>query len=227
MNQVQETLNDPFTAGLRSVMSQRGIKPAPLAEMSGLGNSAVRDLFRRGSSPRISSAMAIASSLGMTIDEIISIGRGADAPVRIEHGEPAPEGRELVKVFDVSVSAGFGALAESEDHVYNMAFDRMFLSAITTALPSELCLLKVQGHSMEPTLLDDDQVLVDRSKTNLSYDGLFVLRFDDALHVKRIGRSTKAGHVMVISDHPSYPSLDIAKADLTVIGRVLWYGRKV
>jgi phage repressor protein C with HTH and peptisase S24 domain len=108
-----------------------------------------------------------------------------------------------------------------------MAFDRSFLRRMTDAKPSELAIIRVKGHSMEPTLMDDDHVLVDRSKTSLSYDGLFVLRFDDVLHVKRIGRSAIRGQVVVISDHPAYRDLDMPKVDLDVIGRVLWVGRKV
>ncbi len=54
-----------------------------------------------------------------------------------------------------------------------------------------------------------------------------MLRFNDVLHVKRIGRSATRGNVMVISDHPAYRDLDMPNADLDVIGRVLWMVRKV
>lgn len=130
-------------------------------------------------------------------------------------------------VYDVAASAGNGTHVEGEEVICNMAFDRGFLRRMTDAPPRDLAIIRVKGHSMEPTLLDDDHVLIDRTKTNLSFDGLFVLRFDDALHVKRIGRSARKGHVMVISDHPAYPDLDMPKEDLDVIGRVLWVGRKV
>lgn len=216
---------DPFAIGLRVLMDRMGEKPAPLALKAGLSDSAIRDIFRKNGSPKVSTAMALASALGMTIDDVIAAGSGG--PVRVENGDPAPDGRSLVPVYDVGASAGFGALVETENHIHNLAFDRKFLRQMTQAKEKDLCIIKVQGHSMEPTLLDGDQVLVDKSKGNLSFDGLFVLRFDDALHVKRVGRSTKPGHVLVISDHQSYPTLDMAKADLSPIGRVLWYGRKV
>lgn len=219
---------DPFITGLRAVFAAHPeLKPATVSAESGFDKSTIRMMLEgRTRSPKVSTCVAIARTLGSTVEEIMA-GNAGVQPVRVDDGEDAPEGRELVQVFDVSVSAGFGVEVQSEDKLYKLAFDRMFLRELTTAGPEQLCILRVKGHSMEPTLLDDDQVLVDRSKTNLSYDGLFVLRFDDALHVKRIGRSVRPGHVMVISDHPSYPTLDMPKADLTVIGRVLWYGRKV
>lgn len=137
------------------------------------------------------------------------------------------EDEAFVPVYDVAASAGHGVLVESEEVICNMAFDRRFLRRMTDARPNELAIIRVKGHSMEPTLLDDDHVLVDRTKRNLSYDGLFVIRFDDALHVKRIGRSATRGNVLVISDHSAYRDLDMPKENLDVIGRVLWVGRKV
>lgn len=220
-------IEDSFVLGLRAVMDLRGEKAAPLAERAGLGITAIRDLFRKASSPKISTALAISDAMGLTIDQVIAAGRGG-VVVGVAPALPASGAAgALVPVFDVAASAGNGAHVEGEDVICNMAFDSDFLKRMTDAKPKDLAIIRVKGHSMEPALLDDDHVLVDRTKTNLSYDGLFVIRFDDALHVKRIGRSATRGNVMVISDHPSYRDLDMPKADLDVIGRVLWVGRKV
>ncbi len=62
----------------------------------------------------------------------------------------------------------------------------------------------------------------------MSGDGLFVLRFGDALHIKRIGRSATRDHVTIISDNRAlYPPIDAALSEVDAIGKVLWYGRKV
>ena len=218
-------IDDAFVLGLRAIMEARGEKPAPLSERAGLGITAVRDLFRKGSSPKVSTALALSRALDVSIDEVILSGRGHVAMNASGDGSRADDA--LVPIYDVSASAGHGVLVEGEEVICNMAFDRRFLKRMSDAKPGDMAIIRVKGHSMEPTLLDDDHVLVDRSKANLSFDGLFVLRFDDALHVKRIGRSATRGNVMVISDHPAYRDLDMPKADLDVIGRVLWVGRKV
>lgn len=158
--------------------------------------------------------------------EWLQFGDG-EVPQMVDIGETPPDGAELVPVYDVTASAGYGAVVDAEDHICNMAFDRGFLRMMTDAKGQDLAIIRVKGHSMEPTLLDDDHVLVDRTKTNLDFDGLFVVRFGDALHVKRIGRSAMRGNVMVTSDHPGYRPLDMPKAEIDVVGRVLWYGRKV
>lgn len=153
-----------------------------------------------------------------------------DAPYlqRVEPGEDGPTGNVLVPVFDLHASAGYGAVVDQEAEVYSLAFPPAYLKRLTSSSPGNLAIISVKGESMEPTLLDDDIVLLDASKTNLSYDGLFVLRFNDALHVKRIGRSYRKGHITIISDNKDlYPQIEAPVDEIEAVGKVLWYGRKV
>lgn len=147
--------------------------------------------------------------------------------VRIENGNPAPDGEKLIPVYDVQASAGFGSVVETEEQVHSLAFPPAYLKRLTNSSPSNLAIISVKGDSMEQTLLDDDIVLMDRSKTHLGYDGLFVLNFNDTLHVKRVARSAKPGHVRIISDNHLYPPEDYPVDEVNVVGKVLWYGRKV
>lgn len=151
------------------------------------------------------------------------------APLAEDSGAASPESRTaLVPVFDVTASAGNGALADYESEATSLAFPRDYLRKLTSNSIDKLAIISVKGESMEPTLLDDDIVLLDTSKTNLSFDGLFVLRFDDALHVKRVGRAPRPGHVTIISDNSAlYPPMVMPVEDIHPVGKVLWYGRKV
>ncbi len=130
-------------------------------------------------------------------------------------------------MYDVEASAGNGTVVESEAPVFSLAFPPAYLRRLTGSDPRNLAIISVKGDSMEPTLLDDDIVLLDSSKTNLSFDGLFVLKFDDTLHVKRVTRSPKKGHITIISDNRQYPTQEYLTAEVTAVGKVLWYGRKV
>ena len=78
---------------------------------------------------------------------------------------------------------------------------------------------------MVPTLNDGDDILLDhRAAREPLRDGIYVLRVEDALVVKRIARSP--AWVSVRSDNPAYPSWpDCEPAALTVVGRVVWVGR--
>lgn len=153
---------------------------------------------------------------------------GSGAPVRVENFDGGHATGMLVPVFDVHASAGFGTLVDSEEYeTYSLAFPPNYLGKLTSSNPKDLAVISVKGDSMEPTLNDDDIVLLDKSKVDLSWDGLFVLRYDNALHVKRVSRSPVRGCVRIMSDNRLYDPIDLPADEVTPIGKVLWYGRKV
>jgi phage repressor protein C with HTH and peptisase S24 domain len=55
-----------------------------------------------------------------------------------------------------------------------------------------------------------------------------VLRRDGALLVKRLAVNPAAGRLAVLSDNPDYPSWpDCSPADIDLVGRVVWVGRRL
>lgn len=149
-------------------------------------------------------------------------------PVRVDRDDPMPTGAALVSVFDVQASAGPGAVVDDYEAVtHSLAFPPDYLCKLTRSHPRNLAIISVKGDSMDPTLRDDDIVMLDMSKTNLSYDGLFVLRFGDALHVKRVARCPEPGHITIVSDNPRVPPQNYPLDEITVIGKVIWGGGKM
>ena len=87
----------------------------------------------------------------------------------------------------------------------------------------------VRGRSMEPTLRDGDDILVDRDATAVRSGAIYVLRVDDMLVVKRlIGEAGDRLPFVIRSDNAAYPEI-IAEdpGSVQVIGRVLWCGRRM
>ena len=82
---------------------------------------------------------------------------------------------------------------------------------------------------MEPTLHDGDDILVDRSDAGARMrDGIYVLRIDDALVVKRLALHPVSRRVTVQSDNPAYADWpDCSPDEIHCIGRVIWTGRRV
>jgi phage repressor protein C with HTH and peptisase S24 domain len=140
-------------------------------------------------------------------------------------------GSRMVQVprFDVGASAGPGALADGESLISHMAFDQRWLRALCSGSTGELSFIRVQGDSMTPTLADGDDILVDRSDGAARLrDGIYVLRREDTLMVKRLAPSPSARLVTIKSDNPAYPEWrDLDLGAIEIIGRVVWAGRKV
>jgi phage repressor protein C with HTH and peptisase S24 domain len=82
---------------------------------------------------------------------------------------------------------------------------------------------------MAPTLNAGDDILVDPGDcTERLRDGIYVLRMDDALVVKRIALHPIGRRVTVQSDNPAYPDWpDCDMGEIACIGRVVWAGRKI
>lgn len=131
--------------------------------------------------------------------------------------------------FDLGASAGSGAFADEERPVAQIGFDPAWLRRITRGRPADLSIIKVEGDSMTPTLADGDDILVNRADAFRSLrDGIYVLRRDDTLMVKRIALSPAAGRITIRSDNEAYPSWDgIELAGVDIIGRVIWAGRRL
>ena len=80
--------------------------------------------------------------------------------------------------------------------------------------------LKVSGDSMEPTFSYDDTVFVNRAKTDIQRGGVFVLRSEGGLFIKRVFPRID-GKVDIISDNDIYPTQTLSKEDISVVGRVV------
>jgi phage repressor protein C with HTH and peptisase S24 domain len=145
-------------------------------------------------------------------------------------GPSASDGEErltVVPVLAVAASAGGGAFAEHERVEAAMRFDPAWLRRLRLD-PTHLSVIRVTGDSMAPTLDDGDDILVDCGDgLDRLRDGIYVLRLDGALNVKRLLLDPSRRRVTVKSDNPAYrnwPVLDRAGVD--VVGRVVWAGRR-
>lgn len=140
------------------------------------------------------------------------------------------EAEELISVpvLDVQASAGPGAFADSEHARARMRFDPSWLRGLNLDA-RQLSVIQVVGDSMSPTLDDGDDILVDRGDAAMNLrDGIYVLRLDGVLNVKRLVVDRARRRVSVKSDNAAYtswPTLDLAQLD--VIGRVVWAGRRL
>lgn len=149
-------------------------------------------------------------------------------------GGPAEESRAAdalvsIKRHPVRASAGPGAIVNEGLGKPYFGFDERWLKALTATPASSLSIVRVEGDSMSPTLNDGDDILVDLGDcVDGLRDGIYVLRVDDALIVKRLALSPMGRRVTVQSDNPAYPDWpDCGLDEIHCIGRVIWSGRKV
>lgn len=146
--------------------------------------------------------------------------------------EPAPPSRGglvPVRQLRINASAGPGTLVDEEAEAGRIGFDERWLRELAGAPADALSLIRVSGDSMVPTLTEGDDILVNRADgPERLRDGIYVLRVDDALIVKRVALSPTGRQITIRSDNDAYPVwTDCDPAAVAVIGRVIWAGRRL
>ena len=213
-------MNDPRLV-LQRLCAERGEDFAGLSRMLGRNAAYIQQYVRRGVPRRLREEERGKLARYFGIPETLLGG-----PV----GEtPSADGLVSVKRHPVMVSAGPGAIVTEELGKPYFAFDERWLKALTPTRPSNLSVVRVEGDSMSPTLNAGDDILVDLGDSmERLRDGIYVLRIDDALVVKRLALNPIGRRVTVQSDNPAYPDWpDCTLAEINCIGRVIWSGRRI
>jgi hypothetical protein len=138
-------------------------------------------------------------------------------------GKHSQTGSQTVKIKllnDVYASCGGGGEAVGEEYEW-LSLDKTMLDSIFPSLDyKNLESLKAVGDSMEPSIKDGAIVFFDKNDTNIQKTGIFVIRAQGAIFIKRVARAVD-GTVELISQNSIYPVQRVAPEDLFVIGRVL------
>lgn len=213
-------LLDPRIA-LERLCAERGEDFAGLSRMLGRNAAYIQQYVRRGVPKRLKEEERRKLARYFAVSEAL-LGGPPD-----EQG--AATGLISIKRHPVSVSAGPGAIVSEEQGRAYFGFDDRWLKALTATPPAKLSIVRVEGDSMAPTLSAGDDILVDLGDAAARMrDGIYVLRVDDAVVVKRIALHPMGRTVTVQSDNPAYPDWpDFNIDEINCIGRVIWAGRKV
>lgn len=160
------------------------------------------------------------------------LGGPVDHPIATRNrrgfSESQTSGIVMIPSYDVSASAGFGAFVDREWAEDYMPFQTNFLNSLTHTPSENLSVIKVMGDSMSPTLNDGDRILVDTLETTPGRAGVYVLRSDEVLNVKRVSVNPSTGFLSIKSDNPLYENWnDVDPETVHIIGKVLWAGRNL
>ena len=133
----------------------------------------------------------------------------------------------MVPLVEARLSAGHGSLEVSGSSDRSYAFRSDFLHR--KGNPRSMVLMRVSGDSMEPEIMDNDVVLIDQSKRDVTPGRLYAVGFDEAIYLKRI--DILPGRVILKSINPAYPPVELdTRGDcedaFRIIGRGLWCGRE-
>jgi hypothetical protein len=211
-------------AVLERLIEERGEDYAGLSRLLGRNAAYIQQFIKRGIPRKLAEAdrKLLANYFGVSE---ASLGGPADTALKMSGA-----GRLIpIPRLEVRASAGAGAIGGDESAASHIGFEEEWLRRLSGGKPSDLSVIKVQGDSMWPTLSDGDDILVNAGDgANRLRDGIYVLRRDETLLVKRIALSPAARRIAIKSDNDAYPDWpDCEVRDVDIIGRVIWAGRRV
>jgi hypothetical protein len=203
---------------LDRLIADNGDDYAGLSKLVGRNSAYIQQFIKRGSPKRLPEIERGILARYFGVDEKILGGIAAST---------AKTGLHLIPKLAVGASAGPGAINDAEALAGKIGFDEKWLRKQGLE-PSKLSLIRVDGDSMTPTLNNGDDIMVDNSAAEASLrDGIHVIRLDDVLMVKRLAKGP-AGRMSVLSDNPAYPDWpDVDGGAVSIIGRVVWAGRRL
>jgi len=133
------------------------------------------------------------------------------------------DGYRVPPALGMSLPGAYGAGVNSTQLVDHVAFGEDWLRDAGLD-PEAMALVQVVGDSMLPTLGDGDLVLVDTRKRRLAEEGIYAVRQEQHLIVKRL-QVMLSGELYIQSDNEAYSTQIIPKEavdEVPVVGRVVW-----
>lgn len=121
-----------------------------------------------------------------------------------------------------------GLTREEEAVSHVRLVDEQWLRTITRK-PTGISLVRVAGDAMAPTLRNGDEVMIQRHQANENLrDGIYVIRADTGLLVRRITLEPTRRRLSVLTDNPAYPTWGgLQRNSLEIVGRVAWASRRL
>lgn len=134
----------------------------------------------------------------------------------------------LIPGYAVQVSAGHGSHAfEGSEPSRYLAFRKKWLR-FRGFSEKDLVIVWAKGDSMEPTIHNNDTLVIHTGRTKLVDGQIFVIRFDDTLWVKRV--QVRASSWLLISDNEVYPPIEVKheeQSTFVVVGQVVHIAKDI
>ncbi len=219
---------------IRRGLARTGKTQRGLADALGIDPAGVNRLLKGQRQLYAHELSKIADYLEDDIPEITFSISAAEANER-----DASEHQDLIQEIDVRGGMGLGGEAMvqigpsgqwSTDVVYaEWLIPSEYLWSELHARPQHVKIIPVIGDSMSPTLLSDDRVMINTEDRNPSPAGVFALWDGLGVVVKRLEHIPNSDPITlrISSDNPYHSAYERTLDEIRIIGRVIWFARRL
>lgn len=225
-------------------LNELGLEPIPAATAVGLERNFINDIINeKKKTVRGDMIAKLAQALKCEPDYLLSENykprpivtfSGFENNAReYEHMGVSPDLPEIdptqsyVLIDVMPTFAGMGGRGTGDGDVETALISRRLVEQELRARAEDLFLINLRGTSMEPIFFHGDQLLIDRRDKSPTQPGPFALLFDDGYAVKNVSWVDKRSKFRVSSSNPDFPAEEFAPEDITILGRPVWFARRL
>ena len=241
-------MSDEIKKRIKARLAQRGQSARAVSIAAGLGPEAISNVLReRSRYPRGDTLRDLAAALECSIDWLIT---GQDAQTQVvshaqtQKASSEDAGHLPAGIPEIDVRGGMGGGGEAAiAYVPDGTGGLMETDAVRGcwSLPGDYLraelrvdtratrIIEVQGDSMEPTLRPGDRVMMNTADKCPSPPGVFALWDGFGVVVKRLETvpNSDPPTLRVQSDNPNHRAYERTAEEINIIGRVVWFGRRL
>lgn len=189
---------------------------AEIARVLSLAPARITEMFKGGRDLSFDEARTLMRHYGIDTEGTSSI-----SEVASEHGIA------MVEEVDLALGMGGGMYADLAQTKGLVPFKQEWLRGLHSGSTASLRVVRGEGDSMQPTILDGDLVLIDTAQDNiLSQDRIWAVFWGELGMIKRVRRQP-SGSFMLMSDNASIAPIEAVDGEMHVLGRVIWIGRRM
>jgi phage repressor protein C with HTH and peptisase S24 domain len=208
----------------KSVFKKSGkLNYSEIARNIGVDSATVQRILEENNKPSFDVLCRIAEFYNADLNWLL-LGRRMEK-IKDDGGNLPGEDFIYVPMVSGALAAGRPLAADNAIEL-KIAFRREWMAR--KGDPKNMSLIRIQGDSMEPTLLSGDVVLIDHSKNVVSSQGgIYAIALEGEIMIKRVEYLVSKKVVVVKSDNPRYTAEEIPPEKLTVNGKMVWFAREV
>jgi len=235
---------------IKEAREAAGMSQSELAKKLGTTNQQISRLELGQRKLTIDWVVKIAKTLGIPTNALYAM--EPISPERLllplgpdpDHEKYADTEVDAPKIPEIDIRAGMGGGAEplvafkpngNGHHITTDAIKaewlipKEYLITELRVAPRNARVIEVQGDSMEPTLRSGDRVIVNTADKQPSPPGVFALWDGFGVVVKRIEviPNSEPPTVRVVSDNAHHSTYERTVDEINIIGRIVWYARKL
>ena len=204
---------------IEALVEFTGESASTIADKAGLTPSTLTRPLNRSVKHRLSTPTI--EKLRKAYPHFPGFGREPDFPA---HGGTIT----YVPVNILPTYAGMGGGGTGEGDVERAMIPRYLIEDVLRGHAADFVVVRTRGDSMEPDFWHEDELLVDTRDKSPTQPGPFAI-FDaeDGAYVIKNVEKLPGGRFRIFSSNPKYTPIEVDREETHIIGRPVWFGRRL